>query len=102
VFFEENTKNEKMQIELQCYVLRKLISADVDILMGVKPSEKNTDFYACSLSSKTIVYKGQLMPEQVQHSVSSSTSGEQETVATPHAARGWAHPPCRHFKNQSC
>jgi hypothetical protein len=23
-------------------------------------------------------------------------------VATPQAARGWAHPPCRHFKNQSC
>jgi hypothetical protein len=21
---------------------------------------------------------------------------------TPQAARGWAHPPCRHFKNLSC
>ena len=69
-FFEENTKNEKMQIELQCYVLRKLIGADVDALMGVKSGEKNTDFYACSLSSKTIVYKGQLMPEQVRVSAS--------------------------------
>jgi hypothetical protein len=27
---------------------------------------------------------------------------EQQSVATPHAARGWPHPPCRHFKIQSC
>jgi hypothetical protein len=26
----------------------------------------------------------------------------QQSVATPHAARGWARPPCRHFKTQSC
>jgi hypothetical protein len=25
-----------------------------------------------------------------------------ERVATPQVARGWAHPPCRHFKIQSC
>ena len=37
----------------------------VDEMMGVTRDEKNCDFYACSLSSKTIVYKGQLMPEQV-------------------------------------
>jgi hypothetical protein len=28
--------------------------------------------------------------------------GEQPSVATPRAARGWTHPPCRHFKIQSC
>jgi hypothetical protein len=27
----------------------------------------STEFYICSLSSRTIVYKGQLMAEQVQH-----------------------------------
>jgi hypothetical protein len=25
-----------------------------------------------------------------------------ESVATPQAARGWTHPPCRHFKIQPC
>jgi hypothetical protein len=28
--------------------------------------------------------------------------GEQQSVATPQAARGWAHPPCSHSKIQSC
>jgi monoamine oxidase len=35
-------------------------------------------------------------------SVSSSAGGEQQSVATPHAARGWVRPPYRHFKIQSC
>jgi hypothetical protein len=30
------------------------------------------------------------------------TGEEQRSVATPQAARGWARPPCRHFKIQSC
>jgi hypothetical protein len=34
-------------------------------------------------------------------SVAISAGGEQ-SVASPQAARGWSHPPCRHFKNQSC
>jgi hypothetical protein len=29
-------------------------------------------------------------------------AGEQQSVATPHAVRGWSHPPCRHIKIQSC
>jgi hypothetical protein len=28
--------------------------------------------------------------------------GEQQSVVTPHTARGWAHPPCIHVKIQSC
>jgi hypothetical protein len=32
----------------------------------------------------------------------SSAGGEQQSVATAHAARGWAHPPCKHFKHPSC
>jgi hypothetical protein len=28
--------------------------------------------------------------------------GEKQSVATSQAARGWARPPCRHFKIQSC
>jgi hypothetical protein len=31
-----------------------------------------------------------------------SVSGEQQSVATPQAARGWAHQPCTHLKIQSC
>jgi hypothetical protein len=34
-------------------------------------------------------------------SVCSSAGGEQQSDATLQAARGWARPPCRHFKNQS-
>jgi hypothetical protein len=34
--------------------------------------------------------------------VSSSAGGEQQSVASLQAARGWSHPPCRHFKIQSC
>jgi hypothetical protein len=34
--------------------------------------------------------------------VSVPNSGEQKSVTTPQAARGWARPPCRHFKDQSC
>jgi hypothetical protein len=30
------------------------------------------------------------------------SASEQQSFATPQAAREWAHPPCRHFKNQSC
>jgi hypothetical protein len=33
---------------------------------------------------------------------SEQLSGEQESVATPQVARGWARPPCRNFKIQSC
>jgi hypothetical protein len=32
----------------------------------------------------------------------SSSDGEQQSVATPQTARGWTHPRCRHFNNQSC
>jgi hypothetical protein len=31
-----------------------------------------------------------------------SASEEQQGVASPQTARGWARPPCRRFKNQSC
>ena len=31
-----------------------------------------------------------------------AAGGEQQTAATPQAARGWTPPPCRHFKIQSC
>ena len=36
------------------------------------------------------------------YSVSSSAGGEQQSVATPQAARGWSRPSCRPFKIQSC
>ena len=32
----------------------------------------------------------------------SPTLVEQQSVATPQATRGWARPPCRHFKIQYC
>ena len=34
--------------------------------------------------------------------LSKGFSRGQQSVATPQAARGWAHSPCRHFNIQSC
>ncbi|TVT98884.1 hypothetical protein EJB05_55772, partial [Eragrostis curvula] len=49
----------------QLYILRRLsirsIRAALDIQRGAE-----RDFYMCSLSSRTIVYKGQLMPSQLK------------------------------------
>jgi len=65
VFFARNDDNETQALELQCYILRKLLCYDVDKMMGIGRDQQNRDFYVCSLSSKTIVYKGQLLPQQV-------------------------------------
>ena len=49
-------------LDRRLYVLRKLITANVRELM---PRQAD-DFYICSLSSRTIVYKGQLTSHQVR------------------------------------
>jgi hypothetical protein len=41
-------------------------------------------------------------PSALVAATGSSAGGGQQSVATPQAARGWARPPCRHFKTQSC
>lgn len=46
---------------LQCYLLRKLLEHDLEAA-----DLRDEDVYFCSLSCRTIVYKGQLTPEQVR------------------------------------
>lgn len=46
---------------VQCYLLRKLLEHDLEAA-GLS----DDDVYFCSLSSRTIVYKGQLTPSQVE------------------------------------
>ena len=50
------------QLDRKLYVLRKLITRNV----GETLPQHADDFYACSLSSRTIVYKGQLTSLQVR------------------------------------
>ena len=50
-----------LEPEQQLYVLRKLIEDNL-----AKKKINEDECYFCSLSSKTIVYKGQLTPEQVR------------------------------------
>lgn len=50
----------QLEVEQQMYVLRKLIESKLR-----SEGLTDDDCYFCSLSSKTIVYKGQLTPEQV-------------------------------------
>ncbi|KAF9049321.1 NADPH-dependent glutamate synthase [Hymenopellis radicata] len=52
----QNTSFDAKQFERQLYVLRKRATHTITLAKG---------FYVCSLSSKNIVYKGQLSPPQV-------------------------------------
>ncbi|GAX83612.1 hypothetical protein CEUSTIGMA_g11036.t1, partial [Chlamydomonas eustigma] len=59
--FISATGHLKLEAEQQLYVLRKVIESK---LRAANISDD--ECYICSLSSKTIVYKGQLTPEQVR------------------------------------
>jgi len=48
---------------VQFYILRKLIEHEWKRKRGVDLDHKHA--YICSLSAQTIVYKGQLLPQQV-------------------------------------
>jgi hypothetical protein len=65
--------------------------------------------YAGGIGAKTHTRFGEnsravraLTEDRPRVSVSSSWWREQKSVLTPQAARGWYHPPCGHFKSQSC
>jgi len=61
VFVKQKTSSE-MNLELKLYVLRKLAEKRASEL----PDKCGRAFYIPSLSTRTIVYKGMLMPEQVK------------------------------------
>ena len=52
-------------LETRLYVLRRLAGVRVKQARGAPVADGLEDFYPCSLSSRTIVYKGQLRPDQV-------------------------------------
>ncbi|UOR11405.1 glutamate synthase large subunit [Halobacillus amylolyticus] len=52
---------DQMTFERRLYILRKRLEKE----MGVSEIEGAEDFYMCSLSTRTIVYKGMLIPEQL-------------------------------------
>jgi len=60
MFISANGNFSNLQAEQQMFILRKLIEKELRA-SGIDEDE----CYFCSLSSKTIVYKGQLTPEQV-------------------------------------
>ena len=63
VFLERNaTIKEDMAFERKLYVIRRL--AENAIRYG--GHARGSEFYVCSLSYKTMVYKGMLMPQQVR------------------------------------
>eukprot|EP00245_Coleochaete_scutata_P001682 TRINITY_DN12105_c0_g1_i1.p1 TRINITY_DN12105_c0_g1~~TRINITY_DN12105_c0_g1_i1.p1 ORF type:complete len:2269 (+),score=508.94 TRINITY_DN12105_c0_g1_i1:124-6930(+) len=63
-FFVTPSEKSTLEFENQLYFMRKSIIVAVRKALNIVPGGPR-DFYICSLSSKTIVYKGQLKPEQL-------------------------------------
>ncbi len=59
-FVSKKQQNRYQNLDLSLYILRKNIEQEIS-----SSKLKSHDFYICSLSSSTIVYKGLLVPEQV-------------------------------------
>ncbi|KAI4307123.1 hypothetical protein L6164_030342 [Bauhinia variegata] len=55
----------KVDLERQMYILRKIAMAAIKSALNLQDNGI-TDFYICSLSSRTVVYKGQLTPAQLK------------------------------------
>ncbi|KHN23377.1 Glutamate synthase [NADH], amyloplastic [Glycine soja] len=64
VFLTPSTQS-KVDLERQMYILRKLSMVAITSALNLD-NDGITDFYICSLSSRTIVYKGQLTPAQLK------------------------------------
>nr|KYP69883.1 Glutamate synthase [NADH], amyloplastic [Cajanus cajan] len=64
VFLTPSTKS-KVDLERQMYILRKLSMVAITSALDLH-NDGITDFYICSLSSRTVVYKGQLTPAQLK------------------------------------
>ncbi|MED6219382.1 glutamate synthase [NADH] [Stylosanthes scabra] len=64
VFLTPSSKS-KLDLERQMYILRKLSDAAITSALDLH-NDGIADFYICSLSSRTVVYKGQLTPAQLK------------------------------------
>eukprot|EP00292_Cryptomonas_paramecium_P002170 CAMPEP_0113676986 /NCGR_PEP_ID=MMETSP0038_2-20120614/8990_1 /TAXON_ID=2898 /ORGANISM="Cryptomonas paramecium" /LENGTH=1610 /DNA_ID=CAMNT_0000594161 /DNA_START=19 /DNA_END=4848 /DNA_ORIENTATION=+ /assembly_acc=CAM_ASM_000170 len=69
LFVAPEKKLDPTQLETELMILRRQFEREIrgnrDAKQGT-PTIDETDFYPCTLSSKTIVYKGMLTPEQVR------------------------------------
>jgi len=63
LFVAPKTKMEPTMLDTELMILRRLFERDIAEKFA---KEGETDFYPCTLSSRTIVYKGMLTPEQVR------------------------------------
>ncbi|RDY08688.1 hypothetical protein CR513_07057, partial [Mucuna pruriens] len=59
------SNQSKVDLERQMYILRKLSMVAITSALNLH-NDGITDFYICSLSSRTVVYKGQLTPAQLK------------------------------------
>ncbi|KAM5557650.1 glutamate synthase [NADH], amyloplastic [Rosa sericea] len=59
------TPRSKVDLERQMYILRRVSMVAIRAALNLQHGGAK-DFYICSLSSRTIVYKGQLKPEQLK------------------------------------
>eukprot|EP00267_Zea_mays_P054222 XP_020407444.1 glutamate synthase 1 [NADH], chloroplastic-like [Zea mays] len=64
VFITKSSRSDA-EFEQQLYILRRLSITSVRASLNIKRGGER-DFYMCSLSSRTIVYKGQLKPSQLK------------------------------------
>ncbi|PWZ18290.1 Glutamate synthase 2 [NADH], chloroplastic [Zea mays] len=63
--FVSKSMHSKADFEQQLYILRGLSIKSIREALGLEHGGPN-DFYTCSLSSRTVVYKGQLKPTQLK------------------------------------
>ncbi|KAL6127562.1 hypothetical protein ACLB2K_070927 [Fragaria x ananassa] len=59
------TPRSKVDLERQMYILRRVSMVAIRAALNLQHGGAK-DFYICSLSSRTVVYKGQLKPEQLK------------------------------------
>ncbi|KHG06490.1 Glutamate synthase [NADH], amyloplastic [Gossypium arboreum] len=60
------TSRSKADIEQQMYILRRVSMVAIRAALNLQHGGVR-DFYICSLSSRTVIYKGQLKPDQLQN-----------------------------------
>ncbi|GAB2223551.1 hypothetical protein Droror1_Dr00017692 [Drosera rotundifolia] len=63
--FLTSSPGSKLDFEQQMYILRRLSMVEIRAALNLQHSGAK-DFYICSLSSRTVVYKGQLTPAQLK------------------------------------
>ncbi|XP_030500072.2 glutamate synthase [NADH], amyloplastic isoform X1 [Cannabis sativa] len=63
--FLSPSASSTVDLERQMYILRRVAMAAIRVALNLEHGSAK-DFYICSLSSRTVVYKGQLKPIQVK------------------------------------